>query len=81
MKWVAANWKLAYAVTVVYGYMYQIIFWPFAFWGSTILTIRSEVQWPAPPILPWEQLAVATANLAVIGGIQFLRDKERAKPE
>lgn len=71
------DWKRTYALTVVYGYMYQIIFWPFAFWGSTILSLRTQVQWPAPPIIPWEQLGVATANLAVIGSIQFLRDRKK----
>lgn len=75
------DWKRAYALTIVYGYFYQIVFWPFAFWFSTILTLRTEVQWPAPPIIPWEQLAAATATLATIGGVQFLRDKNRAEGE
>jgi len=65
------NWKRTYALTVVYGYMYQIIFWPFAFWAMTLLAME------VPPIIPWEQLAVATANLAVVGGVQFMRDKTR----
>ena len=69
------DWKRTYALTVVYGYMYDIIFWPFAFWATTILTARTDLQWPAPPLVPWEQLVAATANLAVIGAVQFMRDK------
>lgn len=75
----ASDWKKIYALTVVYGYMYNIIFWPFAFWTTTILTMRTDVQWPAPPIMPWEHLVAATANLAVIGGIQFFRDRDAGK--
>jgi hypothetical protein len=71
------DWKRTYALTVVYGYMYDILFWPFAFWASTIITLRTGVQFPAPPLVPWEQLAVATANLAVIGTVQFLQDKRK----
>jgi len=70
------DWKRTYALTVVYGYMYDILFWPMAFWATTILTVRFDLQFPAPPLVPWEQLAVATANLAVIGAIQFARDKK-----
>jgi hypothetical protein len=69
------DWKRTYALTVVYGYMYDILFWPFAFWASTIITLRTGIQFPAPPLVPWEQLAVATANLAVIGTVQFFQDK------
>lgn len=71
----ASDWKRIYALTVVYGYMYQIIFWPMAFWLTTILTLRTDLQWPAPPLLPWEYLLAATANLAVIGSVQMLRDR------
>ena len=71
------DWKRLYAWIVVYGYGYDVIFWPFAFWATTFLTLRTGVQWPAPPLVPWEQLAVATANLAVIGTVQFLQDKGR----
>ena len=75
----ASDWKRIYALTVVYGYMYQIIFWPPVFWLTTILTLRTDLQWPAPPILPWEHLLAATANLAVIGGVQMLRDRDAGK--
>lgn len=78
---VGVDWKRTYALTVVYGYMYQIIFWPCLYWISTILTLRTDTQWPAPPILPWEHLLAATANLAVIGGVQFMRDREAGRKE
>jgi len=73
------DWKRAYALTIVYGYMYVILIWPWFFWLTTVLTLWTGKQWPAPPIIPWEQLAVATANLAVIGSVQFMRD--RVRPE
>jgi len=73
------DWKRTYALTVVYGYMYDILFWPMAFWATTFLTLRTGVQFPAPPLVPWEQLAVATANLAVIGSIQFLTDRNKSQ--
>lgn len=77
-QWLATlDWKRTYALTVVYGYMYDILFWPFAFWFTTFMTLRTGIQWPAPPLVPWEQLAVATANLAVIGTVQFVRDKAK----
>lgn len=69
------DWKRTYAITVVAGYMYDILFWPLAVWFTTIGTMVTGNQWPAPPLVPWEQLAVATANLAVIGYVQFKRDK------
>ena len=75
------DWKQTYALTVVYGYMYDIIFWPFAFWITTMLTLWTDKQWPAPPLVPWEMLLAATANLAVVGGVQLLRDRERTKGE
>lgn len=75
------DWKRAYAVTVVYGYFYDIVAWPLVFWSTTLLTEVTGRQWPAPPLVPWEQLAVATANLAVIGGVQMLREKNRLPEE
>lgn len=71
----SVDWKRTYALTVVYGYMYNLIFWPPVFWVTTILTLRTDEQWPAPPLVPWEHLLTATANLAVIGAVQFMREK------
>jgi hypothetical protein len=73
------EWKRIYAWVVVYGYAYDIIFWPYAFWASTIVTSVTGFQMPAPPLVPWEQLAVATANLAVIATVQLMRDKAKAE--
>ena len=73
------DWKRTYAFTVVYGYMYDIIFWPLAFWGTTIFTALTGVQFPAPPLVPWEQLAVAAGLLIGIGTVQFKRDQIEAE--
>jgi hypothetical protein len=73
---VKEDWKRNFAVVVLYGYAYDICVWPLLFWTTTLLTVRTGIQWPAPPLVPWEQLAVATANLAVIGTVQFLRDRK-----
>jgi hypothetical protein len=70
-----SNWKRIYALTVTYGYMYDIILWPIIFWLTTIITVFTPWQMPAPPLVPWEQLAVATGNLLVIGAVQFVRDR------
>lgn len=72
------NWKQNYAAIVVYGYAYDIIIWPVLFWATTIGTSVTGRQWPGPPLVPWEQLAVATANLAVIGAVQIFKDKKAA---
>jgi hypothetical protein len=76
---VSDEWKRVFAWVVVYGYAYDVIGWPLIFWGTTLLTEFTGRQWPGPPLVPWEQLAVATANLAVIGGVQLMRDNARAK--
>jgi len=70
-----SDWKKIYALTVVYGFIYNIVAWPVVFWITTIITLRTDVQWPAPPLVPWEHLAVAVSNLAVIGTVQLMRDK------
>jgi hypothetical protein len=69
------DWKRVFAWIVVYGYAYDVVIWPLTFWLTTIGTAVTGAQWPGPPLVPWEQLAVMTANLAVIGGIQMLRDR------
>lgn len=70
------DWKRVFAWVVVWGYAYDVIIWPFVFFVTTLLTTFTGVQWPGPPLVPWEQLAVMTANLAVIGGVQLLKDRE-----
>jgi hypothetical protein len=83
MKWIVSlfkgdDWKRVFAWIVVYGYAYDVVLWPLVFWASTLLTAFTGMQWPAPPLVPWEQLAVMTANLAVIGIVQVQRDKVQA---
>jgi hypothetical protein len=70
------DWKRVFAWIVVYGYWYNIV-WPWIFWGTTVGTLATGVQWPAPPLVPWEQLVAMTANLAVIGTVQLFKDKRR----
>ena len=74
------NWKQNYAAIVVYGYAYDIIAWPLLFWGTTIGTAATGFQWPGPPLVPYEQLLAATANLAVIGGVEIWRESKRKEP-
>jgi hypothetical protein len=70
------NWKRVFAWVCVWGYAYDVIIWPLVFWITTLLTEFTSRQWPAPPLVPWEQLAVMTANLAVIGSVQLFRERE-----
>lgn len=72
------NWKQNYAAIVVYGYFYNILFWPMILWATTIGTLVTGHQWPAPPLVPVEFLYAATANLLVIGGVQLLKDKQKS---
>lgn len=72
----AIGWKRLYAWIVVYGYAWQIVVWGPLFWLTSILTALTGHQWPAPPVLPWEHLLAATANLGVIGTVQLFRDRD-----
>lgn len=71
------NWKRGIALTILAAYSYQLIAWPVVYWLTTLLTLGTGVQWPAPPIIPWEQLTAGTATLAAVGGIETWRDKKR----
>lgn len=73
------DWKRVFAWTCVYGFAYNVIFWPLAFWGTTWGTLVTGFQWPGPPLVPWEQLAAMTGMLAVVGGVQIARDKIRGE--
>lgn len=75
------NWKQNYAAIVVYGYFYNILFWPMIMWITTIGTLVTDRQWPAPPLVPVEFLMAATANLLVVGGVQIFKDKNRKKED
>lgn len=83
MKWFLKlfqgdDWKRVFAWIVVYGYAYDVIIWPFTFWMTTLATAFFDHQIPAPPLVPWEQLAVMTANLAVIGTVELFKAKKDA---
>lgn len=69
------DWKRSIALVILWAYGYQLVFWPLAFWATTLLTMATGNQWPAPPIVPWEQLFAGTTTLATVGGIQAWRDK------
>lgn len=71
----AVDWKRTYALTCVYGLMYDIIAWPMLFWGTTILTASTDRQIPGPPLVPYEHLFAAFAGLGVVGAVQFVRDR------
>ena len=69
------DWKRAIAMVILWAYAYALVVWPALFWLTTILTMLTGTQIPAPPLLPWEQLATGTATLGTVGGIQAWREK------
>lgn len=71
------DWKRAIALTILWAYGYQLVFWPFTFWITTLLTMFTGFQWPAPPVVPWEQLVAGTGTLATVGGIETWRERQR----
>lgn len=73
------DWRRGIALVILWAYAYQLVAWPLLFWLMTLLTLRTGVQWPAPPIVPWEQLGVGTTTLATVGGIQAWRDHSEAR--
>lgn len=64
-----SRWRQHVATVIVLAYGYQLVAWPLFFWLSVI------AGWPAPPLLPWEHLAVGTGTLASILSIDIVRDK------
>jgi hypothetical protein len=69
-----ADWKRGIALVILWTYAYQLVAWPLLFWGTTLLTMFTGNQWPAPPLLPWESLAAGTGTLGMVGGIQTWRE-------
>lgn len=63
------RWRQHVATVIVLAYAYQLVAWPLLFWLSVL------AEWPAPPLLPWEHLAVGTGTLASVLGIDIVRDK------
>jgi len=72
------NWKRGIALTILAAYSYQLVAWPLVYWITTLLTLATGVQWPAPPIVPWAQLTARTATLAAVGGIENGRKQRGA---
>ena len=60
---------------VLAAYGYQLAVWPLLFWLTTLLTAWTGAQWPAPVIVPWEQLVAGTATLVSIGGVEAVKAK------
>lgn len=76
MRWFKPDdWKRGIALVILWAYAYQLVAWPLLFWLTTLLTMWTGMQWPAPPVVPWEQLAAGTTTLAAVGTIQTWRDK------
>jgi hypothetical protein len=71
------DWKRSVAYVILHAYFYQLVFWPLAFWASTIISTFTGILIPAPPIVPWEQLMAGTTTLAAIGGVETWREKNR----
>jgi hypothetical protein len=73
------DWKRSIAFVILWAYGYQLVAWPLVFWGTTLLTVWTGSQFPAPPVVPWEQLLAGTGTLAAVGGIETWREEIRGK--
>jgi hypothetical protein len=69
------DWKRGIAMVILWAYAYALIVWPFLFWVTTLLTMLTGMQWPGPPLIPWEHLTTGTVTLGTVGGIQAWREK------
>jgi hypothetical protein len=63
------------ALVILWAYGYQLVLWPMLFYASVIATAHG-LTWPAPVIVPWEQLMAGTTTLAAVSGIAAWKDKE-----
>ena len=75
------DWKRGIALVILYTYAYQLVAWPLLTWAASIGAAVCGCTWPAPPVIPWEQLTVGTGTLATVGGIEAWRDGARHKRE
>lgn len=75
------DWKRGIAMVILYAFAYALVVWPALFWMTTLLTMFTGMQWPAPPLMPWEQLVSGTGILATVGGLQTWRDHLAARVE
>lgn len=74
------DWKRGIALVILWAYAYQLVLWPILFYIAVIFTSQGHT-FPAPPIMPWEQLMSGTATLATVGGIQAWRDNKQLASE
>jgi len=80
LRWLNPDdWKRGIALVILWAYAYQLVAWPILFWAMTLLTKFTGDPWPAPAIVPWEQLVSGTVTLAAVGGIERWRDSINAK--
>jgi hypothetical protein len=80
LAWITPeDWKRGIALVILWAYAYQLVAWPLLFWVTTLLTLFTTKQWPAPPLVPWEHLLTGTSTLGMVGGIETWREK-RASP-
>lgn len=79
MKLKVDDWKRSIALVILWAYAYQLVAWPLLSWAMLIAAAVLGGVWPAPPIVPWEQLVAGTTTLATVGGIQTWRDKVRGE--
>ena len=71
------DWKRSIALVILWAYAYQLVAWPALFWLTTIVSAL-WMPFPAPPIVPWEQLTAGTLTLASIGGIETWRGRRNS---
>lgn len=73
------DWQRSVALVILWAYTYNLVLWPALFWATTLITLYSGVQIPAPPLVPWEHLFTGTTTLGLIGGIATWRENNRMK--
>lgn len=72
-----ADWKRTYALVVVYGFTYNMMLWGPLDWAVRLYAYFHEYkEFPLPNMIPWPILAAASANMAVVGAVQFARDRQ-----
>lgn len=78
LRWLdPSDWKRAIALVILWAYAYSLVVWPLLFFATLLLSMFTGQQWPAPPLVPWEQLIAGTGTLATVGGIETWREKKQ----
>lgn len=82
LRWLKPDdWKRSIALVVLWAYAYQLVAWPLLAWATALATLLTGTPWPAPVIVPWEQLIAGTSTLATVGGITAWRERDRLPRE